>query len=135
MKYVTCFLTFFSFASLHTLRMCYSFNKMYIKKEFQITDFYLGVLDALVYLSLGIGTLLRFTLIRNPVNLTKIFLAGSILTSLFISVISFLGLISHGEKHSEHHYLLFKIFITIALSLFGFMQLTSRPIVAVLLGA
>lgn len=130
MKYVTCFLTFFSYASLHTLRMCYSFNKMYIKKEFQITDFYLGVLDALVYLSLGIGTLLRFTLIRNPVNLTKIFLAGSILTSLSISVISFLGLISHGEN-----YLLFKIFITIALALFGFMQLTSRPIVAVLLGA
>jgi len=35
-----------------------------------MTDFYLGILDALVYLSLGIGTLMRYTLIRNPLHLT-----------------------------------------------------------------
>ena len=94
MKYLTCILTFLSYFSLHTLRMCYSFNKFYVKQEFLISDFYLGVLDGLVYLSLGIGTLMRYTLIRNPLHLTEIYLATSIFAAVSIAVISFLGLVA-----------------------------------------
>lgn len=136
MKYTACILTFLSYSSLHVLRMCYSFNKFYIKKEFQITDFYLGVLDALVYLSLGVGTLLRYTLIRNPLHLTEIFLATSIASSFSIAIISYLGLISDYNNLTQHsHFLIFKIIITIALMVFGFMQLTSRPIATSILGS
>jgi hypothetical protein len=96
MKHLTCVLTYLAYSSLHTLRMCYSFNKIYIKREFHITDFYLGVLDAIVYLSLGIGTLIRYSLIRNPVHLTTIYLATTILSSLSIAIISVLGLVSEA---------------------------------------
>ena len=135
-KYVTCVLTFLSYSSIHMLRMCYAFNKFYIKQEFKITDFYLAVLDALVYLSLGIGTLFRYTLIRNPIDFTLTYLVTSIFATLSIAIVSVLGLVSDEEKISDHHhYSLFKALISISLMVFGFMQLTSRPIVTALLGS
>ena len=136
MKYLTCLLTFFSYSSLHTLRMCYSFNKLYIKQQFQITDFYLGVLDALVYISLGVGTFMRYTLIRNPLHLTTIYLATSICAAMSIAFISMLGVYADYTNILQHeHFTLFKVLITVALVLFGLMQLTSRPIATALMGS
>ena len=114
--------------------MCYSFNKLYIKQEFDFTDFYLGVLDALVYISLGVGTLMRYSLIRNPLHLTSIYLATSIFAAMSIAFISILGLYADYANLLDHKYFtLFKVLITVALVVFGFMQLTSRPIATALL--
>jgi hypothetical protein len=102
MKYTTCLLTFISGSSFYTLRMCYSFNKLYIKQEFHISDFYLGLLDALVYFSLGVGTLMRYTLIRNPLQLTTIYLATAIFAALSIALISVMGLYADSTNILEH---------------------------------
>jgi hypothetical protein len=93
----------------------------------------LGVLDALVYISLGVGTLMRYTLIRDPLDLTTIYFVTSIFAAMSIALISILGLYADYVNLLNHKYFtLFKLVITFALVVFGFMQLTSRPIATAL---
>jgi len=51
------------------MRMSYSFNKSNIKNKFQFDAYFLAVLDAFVYISLGVGFFFRFKIIKNS-NLT-----------------------------------------------------------------
>lgn len=77
------------------MRMSYSFNKSNIKKRFLFDGYFLGILDAFIYISLGVGFFLRFKLIKNG-NLTKILLDTSILISLFFCIIPIISLLGLG---------------------------------------
>ena len=61
-KWTTYLLTFLAYVSLHTMRMSYSQIKPDFQKTFDQSNFFLGLFDALVYISLGIGFFLRFLL-------------------------------------------------------------------------
>ncbi len=55
-------ITFTAYLGIHALRMCYSFNKVNIKRQFQLSEFYLGILDAILYLTYAFGVLIRYQL-------------------------------------------------------------------------
>ncbi len=90
MKEAVYILTFMSYASVHMLRMTYSFNKHSIKNFFGIGELFLGILDCLIYLSLSIGTFFRYSIIndkRHPLVCLK----TAIPTALAFSIVPIVG--------------------------------------------
>lgn len=79
-------LTFLSYASVHMLRMTYSFNKHNIKMQFGIGELFLGVIDAMIFLSLSIGTFLRYAIIKDNRH-TFVCLKTAIPTALAFGVV------------------------------------------------
>lgn len=55
-------MTFIDYVALHNMRMSYSQIKPNFQVSFNQSNFYLGLFDALVYLSLGTGFFFRFLL-------------------------------------------------------------------------
>ena len=53
-------ITFFAYGAIHALRMCYSFNKVNIRRDFHLSEFYLGFIDAVLYISYAIGVFVRY---------------------------------------------------------------------------
>lgn len=56
-------LTFLTYASVHTMRMAYSFSKAHIKLTFGISSLSLGLMDALIFIALALGTFFRYSLL------------------------------------------------------------------------
>jgi sugar phosphate permease len=94
-KQLTFITTFCLYVGIHMMRMSYSFNKSNIKKKFSFDGYFLGILDAFVYISLGIGFFLRYRLIKSA-NHTKILLQTSILIGIFFCVIPIISLLDLG---------------------------------------
>lgn len=91
MKAKVFILTFMTYASVHMMRMSYSFNKHNIETKFGVGDLFLGMLDALIFFSLSIGTLLRYSIL-NDNNSILICLKTAIPTSLAFSLIPIISL-------------------------------------------
>lgn len=85
-------LTFLTYASVHMMRMTYSFNKHNFEIRFGIGDLFLGFLDALIFISLAIGTIFRYSLL-NSKNFTLVCLQTSIPTALAFSLIPIASLL------------------------------------------
>jgi sugar phosphate permease len=62
MKAKVYILTFLTYASVHMMRMTYSFNKHNLETKFGVGDLFLGFLDALIFITLAIGTLFRYSI-------------------------------------------------------------------------
>ena len=61
-KWTTYIITFMAYLSLHTMRMSYSEVKYQIERDYHQNNIFLGFLDSLVYISLGVGFFFRFLL-------------------------------------------------------------------------
>lgn len=60
MKVQAYVLTFLAYTLLHSIRTSYAFSKPYIKTTYDLSNLFLSVLDASIYMMLGVGFLLRF---------------------------------------------------------------------------
>ena len=89
-KWKTYLITFIDYVALHNMRMSYSQVKPDFQKSFGQTNLYLGLFDALVYLSLGMGFFFRF-LLEGKKNLLKsyiIFITIACAAYLVIPILS-----------------------------------------------
>lgn len=93
------FLTFMTYAIVHMMRTTYSFNKHSIQKIFGIGDLFIGFVDAFIYLTLAIGTFLRYSIInyQKPV---KACLVTAIPTAIGFCIVPVIALF-HGEDSIE----------------------------------
>jgi len=58
-------LSFLTYATVHMMRTTYSFNKHTFQKIFGISDLFLGCVDAFIYLTLALGTFLRYSIVNG----------------------------------------------------------------------
>jgi sugar phosphate permease len=84
-KWSTYLITFMAYVSLHTMRMSYAQVKIDFQRAFDLSNLYLGLFDALVYISLGVGFFFRF-LVQGNLNLIVSY-------AIFISIASLAYLI------------------------------------------
>lgn len=58
-------LSFLTYATVHMMRTTYSFNKHTFQKIFGISDLFLGFVDSFIYLTLALGTFLRYSILNS----------------------------------------------------------------------
>ncbi len=58
-------LSFLTYATVHMMRTTYSFNKHTFQKIFGINDLFLGFVDAFIYITLALGTFLRYSIVNS----------------------------------------------------------------------
>ncbi len=58
-------LSFLTYGTVHMMRTTYSFNKHTFQKVFGISDLFLGFVDAFIYLTLALGTFLRYSIVNS----------------------------------------------------------------------
>ncbi len=85
-------LTFLTYATVHMMRMTYSFNKHNIEVKFGIGDFFLGLMDSIMFIALSVGTFLRYSII-NDKSKTLVCLKMAIPTALAFSIIPMVSLL------------------------------------------
>lgn len=85
-------LTFFTYATIHMMRMTYSFNKHSIETTFKISDLVLGLLDSLMFIALSVGTFLRYELMTDK-RLALVCLKTSIVVALAYAVLPMVAMI------------------------------------------
>lgn len=85
-------LTFFTYATIHMMRMTYSFNKHSIETTFKISDLVLGLLDSLMFIALSVGTFLRYELMTDK-RLALVCLKTSIVVALTYAVLPMVAMI------------------------------------------
>lgn len=85
-------LTFSTYAIVHMMRTTYSFNKHTIAEKYSINHLFLGIVDSIIFISLAIGTFLRYSIL-NDKKLTLICLKTAIPTSIAFIVIPLISLI------------------------------------------
>lgn len=88
-------LTFLTYASVHMMRMTYSFNKHNLETKFGVGDLFLGIVDALMFIALSFGTFFRYSMLNDKKN-TLICLKTAIPTSLAFSLVPIASLLK-GE--------------------------------------
>jgi sugar phosphate permease len=93
MKLAVFLLTFLSYASVHMLRMTYSFNKHRIKDQFGVGELFLGILDSTIFISLAIGTFFRYSII-NDKRLPLVCLKTAIPTAIAYSLVPIVGFLN-----------------------------------------
>jgi len=92
MRFTVYILTFFTYATIHMMRMTYSFNKHHIETTLKISDLILGLMDSLMFIALSIGTFLRYELMADK-RLTLVCLKTGIVVALAYAVIPIFTLI------------------------------------------
>jgi sugar phosphate permease len=123
-KWKTYLITFIDYVALHNMRMSYSQIKPNFQSSFEQTNLWLGLFDALVYLSLGMGFFFRF-LLEGKKNLLKSYIIFiSIACSAYL-VIPLLSLMLN--KDVADNYFLKEIVPGLALLIFGFCQFPAWP--------
>jgi len=91
MKYTVYVLTYFAYAMNHACRMALAYNKPNVKKAYGLSAFDLGILDALIYLSYGIGSFFRYHF-SGERNFTRLYLISAMCISSFFVVLPFVSL-------------------------------------------
>ena len=117
-------LTFIAYAALHSMRMGYAQIKPEFRAAYQQSHLYMGLFDAAIYLSLGIGFFLRFKF-ETKKNLIRTFFV-----SVSISSIAYLYIpISHLllVDQVRNSLLLKEVLPGISLLIFGFCQFPAWP--------
>lgn len=118
-------LTFATYATVHMMRTTYSFNKHSFQSVFGISDFFLGCVDSLIYLTLAIGIFLRYSILNSnkPVQAC---LYTAIPTIIGFTVIPVISLLRHDTKEGTGSVLDY-ILIGGSFAMFGFFQLSFFP--------
>jgi sugar phosphate permease len=91
MKYTVYVLTYLAYAMNNACRMTLAYNKPNIKLAYGLTPVHLGIIDALIYLSYGIGSFFRYYFFGGR-NLTKLYLNSALCISSFFAFIPFLSI-------------------------------------------
>lgn len=91
MKYKVYVLTYLAYAMNFACRMTLAFNKPSIKTSYGLTSFDLGIMDALIYLSYGIGSFFKFCFYGGK-DFTKVYLISSIFISSFLALMPFMSI-------------------------------------------
>lgn len=118
-------LSFLIYASVHAMRMTYSFNKVNIKSTFGINSFFLGIMDSLLFIALSLGTFFRYSILKNN-NIPLICLKTSIPAAIVYSFIPLTSLIIDGSYLHIPSFIKCAILI-ISILLFGICQLSFFP--------
>ncbi len=92
MKYRVYVLTYLAYAMNSACRMTLAYNKLNIKTAFGLTPIHLGVIDALVYLSYGIGSFFRYFVFDDR-HLTRLYLVSAFCISFFYSLLPIIALV------------------------------------------
>jgi sugar phosphate permease len=123
-KVAVFFFTFLTYSSLHMMRTTYSFNKSNFQKIFGLSNLLLGTLDTLLFLSLSIGVMLRYSILnsRKPVEACIGAAIPCCIGFLVIPLISLFGLYEEGNISQ-----ITKLIIIFSVILFGFCQLSFFP--------
>ena len=136
MKYKVYVLTYFAYAMNHACRMTYSYNKPNIKNSYGLSPVHLGIIDALIYLSYGIGSFFRYYFYGEN-HLTKLYLISSLCISTFFSCLPFISLFFPEELlyHIKNDRSIVQFDITIAVSMvgYGFSHLATWQIILALM--
>ena len=118
---VTAFwITFVSYAAIHALRMCYSFNKVNLRRQFNLSEFYLGFLDAVLYISYALGVVIRYQIFEGNSNMKKVFFITSIIVSLCFGFVAYLAIYTQMGLISLK---IAKILLTLGVFGYGFFHL------------
>jgi sugar phosphate permease len=117
-------LTFLCYVSIHNMRMSYSQVKSDFKSDFQQSDLFLALFDALVYLSLGTGFFFRFLLQgkKKMLNSLLMFLGIACIGYLIIPINSLLF-----KEKAQDSYFIKEILPGMGLLIFGFFQFPAWP--------
>ena len=125
MKYLTYWLSFAAYMSLHAMRMSYSFSKPSIQKHFHLSNAFMGMIDAVVYCSAGIGLISRF-FINGKCEPLKGYFISSTLCAIMFMILPLMGYLSNSD-YTGITPLWAKAAIIVVMCLFGFCQLNSWP--------
>lgn len=87
-------LTFIGYLMLHVLRTGYSISKPSFKKEYDLDNLFVAVIDATTYIALGIGYFLRPLMVGSK-NTLLIFFLTTMISALGYMVFPFLS-VSHN---------------------------------------
>lgn len=119
-------LTFLSYASVHMLRMTYSFNKHNIQIQFAIGELALGLIDAMIFFSLSIATFFRYAIVKDNRH-TLVCLKTAIPTALAFGIVP---LVAYNMDDSPSTIPSFGtyVFLLSSMALFGFSQFASFPL-------
>lgn len=123
-KWKTYVLTFSSYMTLHCMRMTYSHILPNFKQTFHQTNLFLGLFGACIYLALGLGFLLRFT-IEDKKNIVKSFFFCITLACLGYLIIPLSSILLNTKITAN--YLFQTILPGLGLLLFGFWQFAAWP--------
>jgi hypothetical protein len=113
-------LTFSGMVLLYMLRAGYSYCKPYIKKQYQFSLLFLSLIDALQFIGLGLGFLLKYFLYKQQHTITQFTINGAVMTSIYI-LIPFIPLI--GGSSTTY----FDAVLLICSFSFGFLQYSFKP--------
>lgn len=100
MKYRVFILTYLSYAMIQACRMSLAYNKPNIRDSFGLTATHLGLMDAAIYISYGVGSFFRFYLF-GQMKFAKLYLVSAIFISCFLAALPFIGIFA-GDKLAEH---------------------------------
>ena len=115
-----------SYASVHMLRMTYSFNKHNIKTQFGIGELFLGIIDAVIFLSLSVGTFWRYSIVSDNRH-TLVCLKTAIPTALAFGIVPLVAFNMDDNISSISSFGGY-LFLLISMALFGFSQFASFPL-------
>jgi sugar phosphate permease len=118
-------LTFFTYGSVHMMRTTYSFNKHTIAEKFDIGHLFLGIVDSIIFMSLALGTFLRYSIL-NDKKPTLTCLKTAIPTSIAFIIIPIISL-AKGDEVDKEPDVLIHVIMAISFGLFGFFQLSFFP--------
>ena len=126
MKYTVYVLTYFAYAMNHACRMTYAYNKPNVKSAYGLSPVQLGIIDALIYLSYGIGTFFRYYFFGGS-QPSKLYLISALCISSFYSCIPFMSLLFPDELmyhiKNDRSIVSFDIMIAVSVVAYGFSHL------------
>lgn len=124
LKWKTYVLTFIAYVSLHTMRMSYSQIKSDFQHDFQLSNFFLGLLDACVYISLSCGFFFRF-LLQGRRTMISTYMVFVTVASISYSIVPLVSLLAGPNIESSS---LLQYYVpALCLLFFGFFQFPAWP--------
>ena len=128
--------TYFAYVLNHALRMSLSYNKAHLKDVFNINSLELGIFDALIYITYGIGAIFRFSFFGDR-NLTKMYLISALMISCFFVIIPFVSIFNQNllleSKINGQNIFFFDFLLLISFMGYGFFHLAVWQIMVTLM--
>lgn len=124
-------ITFFTYSVIHMMRTTYSFNKNEFQVVFGVSNLFLGILDAVIYITLAIGTFARYSIV-NSLHPVEGCLYTGFPTAIGFALIPLMAFF-YNNPQGQGTILTYIIF-TIAALIFGFFQLNFFPAMLTIFG-
>ena len=117
--------TFTLYMSIDMMRTCYSFNKSFIQKYYGLNDLFISIIDAWIFLTVGVGSFLKFS-ISNSLKPVQTCFWTCMIAAIAFSIIPIISL-AKPEGFSDVPMGLSYFILIIAMGLFGFFGFASFP--------